>query len=82
MRVQLFATREAVQEATPADMIFSVAALITYISRGIALEPAEIVATDTPPGVALGRLEARFLKDGDEVEIDSIGVLRNLVRGV
>jgi len=64
------------------DMIFDVAHLIAYISRGITLEPGDIVATGTPPGVAFGSPNGRFLSDGDtvEVEIEGIGVLRNDVR--
>jgi 2,4-didehydro-3-deoxy-L-rhamnonate hydrolase len=73
---------ETVQESTTADMIFGIAELIAYVSRGITLERGDIVATGTPPGVALGRANPRFLQDGDEVEveIEGIGVLRNPVR--
>jgi 5-carboxymethyl-2-hydroxymuconate isomerase len=73
---------QTVQESTTADMIFDVAHLIAYISRGITLEPGDIVATGTPPGVAFGSPNGRFLSDGDtvEVEIEGIGVLRNDVR--
>lgn len=82
LRISCRVNGETVQDATTADMIFSVAELIAYISRGITLEPGDIVATGTPPGVALGRTDARFLADGDtvEIEVDRIGVLRNTVR--
>jgi 2-keto-4-pentenoate hydratase/2-oxohepta-3-ene-1,7-dioic acid hydratase in catechol pathway len=72
---------ELVQDASTADMIFGVAELIAYISEAITLEPGDVIATGTPPGVALGRANPRYLQDGDtiEVEIEGIGVLANPV---
>jgi 5-carboxymethyl-2-hydroxymuconate isomerase len=70
-----------VQDASTADMIFGVAELIAYISGAITLEPGDVIATGTPPGVALGRANPRYLQDGDsiEVEIEGIGILANPV---
>jgi 2-keto-4-pentenoate hydratase/2-oxohepta-3-ene-1,7-dioic acid hydratase in catechol pathway len=70
-----------VQDATTADMIFSIAEIIEFVSRAITLEPGDIVATGTPPGVALGQDVPRWLEAGDvvEVEIEGIGVLSNPV---
>jgi 2-keto-4-pentenoate hydratase/2-oxohepta-3-ene-1,7-dioic acid hydratase in catechol pathway len=74
---------EIVQEATTADMVFGVAELIAFISETITLEPGDIIATGTPPGVAMGKNgDRQYLQAGDvvEVEIDRIGVLRNPVQ--
>jgi 2-keto-4-pentenoate hydratase/2-oxohepta-3-ene-1,7-dioic acid hydratase in catechol pathway len=69
------------QDSNTASMIFSVAELIEYISRGITLEPGDVIATGTPSGVGAFRPEPIFLKPGDhvEVEIAGIGVLANRV---
>jgi 2-keto-4-pentenoate hydratase/2-oxohepta-3-ene-1,7-dioic acid hydratase in catechol pathway len=69
------------QDATTSDMIFSVAELVAFISSTITLEPGDVIATGTPPGVALGKPDGRYLRPGDvvEVEIEKIGVLRNPV---
>jgi 2-keto-4-pentenoate hydratase/2-oxohepta-3-ene-1,7-dioic acid hydratase in catechol pathway len=82
LRIGCRVNGESVQDSTTADMIFNVAQLIAYVSRGITLEPGDIVATGTPPGVAFGNADGHFLSDGDrvEVEIEGIGVLRNDVR--
>ena len=82
LRISCRVNGETVQDATTADMIFGISELIAYISNGITLEPGDIVATGTPPGVALGRPDGRYLADGDlvEVEIEGIGVLTNRVR--
>ena len=73
---------ETVQDATTADLIFGISELIAYISHGVTLEPGDIIATGTPPGVALGRPDGHYLSDGDtvEVEVEQIGILRNTVR--
>ncbi len=72
---------EVVQQANTGEMIFSVAALITYISTFTHLEPGDVIATGTPAGVGAGRKPPKWLKPGDkvEVEIERIGVLANTV---
>jgi 2-keto-4-pentenoate hydratase/2-oxohepta-3-ene-1,7-dioic acid hydratase in catechol pathway len=72
---------QVVQQSSTADMIFSVAEIISYLSRSMTLEPGDIIATGTPSGVGFKREPALFLKPGDvvEVEISSIGVLSNPV---
>jgi 2-keto-4-pentenoate hydratase/2-oxohepta-3-ene-1,7-dioic acid hydratase in catechol pathway len=75
---------QVVQQASTATMIFSVAAIIAFLSSLMTLEPGDIIATGTPSGVGFRRIPPLFLRDGDvvEVEIDGIGRLRNPVVGV
>jgi 2-keto-4-pentenoate hydratase/2-oxohepta-3-ene-1,7-dioic acid hydratase in catechol pathway len=63
-------------------MAFGVASLVAFISRTITLEPGDLIATGTPPGVGFARTPPRWLRDGDEVtiEIERIGSLTNVVR--
>jgi 2-keto-4-pentenoate hydratase/2-oxohepta-3-ene-1,7-dioic acid hydratase in catechol pathway len=81
LRVSCRLNGETVQDASTADMIFTVAELIAFVSAEITLEPGDVIATGTPPGVAFGRPDGRYLRCGDsvEVEIERIGVLRNPV---
>jgi len=62
------------QRSNTSNMIFTVAALIAYISRNMTLEAGDIIVTGTPSGVSP-------VVHGDvmEVEIAGIGVLRNPV---
>ena len=64
------------QRGSSADMVFPIPMLLAYISRIMTLEPGDVVATGTPAGVGP-------LRDGDEVEIEVVGVsrVRNPVRG-
>jgi 2-keto-4-pentenoate hydratase/2-oxohepta-3-ene-1,7-dioic acid hydratase in catechol pathway len=69
------------QDSSCADMVFSVAEIIAFISEAITLEPGDIISTGTPPGVGLGFTPPRYLSPGDTVsiEIAGIGVLTNPV---
>ncbi|HLI33075.1 MAG TPA: fumarylacetoacetate hydrolase family protein [Solirubrobacteraceae bacterium] len=71
---------KTVQEGTTANMIFSVAATIAWLSRTMTLLPGDIIATGTPAGVGAAR--GSFLRAGDsvEIEVSGIGTLRNRVR--
>jgi len=75
---------QVVQQANTADMIFSVAKVITFLSTLMTLEPGDIIATGTPSGVGFKRTPPLFLHDGDsvEVEIEGIGRMRNPVVGM
>jgi 2-keto-4-pentenoate hydratase/2-oxohepta-3-ene-1,7-dioic acid hydratase in catechol pathway len=81
LHIQCRVNGETVQDGSTADMIFGVAELVAYVSETITLEPGDVIATGTPPGVAFGRPDGRYLQDGDtvEVEIERIGVLVNPV---
>ena len=83
LRIQCRVNGETVQDGSTADMIFGVAELVAYVSETITLEPGDVIATGTPPGVAFGQPDGRYLQDGDtvEVEIERIGVLTNPVVG-
>ena len=73
---------EVMQDSSTANMAFGVASLVAFISRTITLEPGDLIATGTPPGVGMARTPPRWLRDGDEmtVEIERIGSLTNVVR--
>jgi 2-keto-4-pentenoate hydratase/2-oxohepta-3-ene-1,7-dioic acid hydratase in catechol pathway len=69
------------QEGSTAEMIFGVAAIISFVSSAMTLVPGDIITTGTPAGVGVFRDPPVFLKDGDvvTVEIERIGSLRNRV---
>jgi acylpyruvate hydrolase len=72
---------EVLQVGYTGDMIFSVAFLIADMSRVMTLEPGDVIATGTPPGIGAARVPPRWLRPGDvvRVEIDGVGVLENPV---
>ena len=72
------------QSSTTAQMLFGVAELIAFVSRTMTLEPGDLIATGTPPGVGFARKPPVYLQHGDEVtvEIERIGRLTNPVRAL
>jgi 2-keto-4-pentenoate hydratase/2-oxohepta-3-ene-1,7-dioic acid hydratase in catechol pathway len=74
LTIQTRVNGEVRQNTSTADMVFSVAELISYVSQVMTLEPGDVILTGTPSGVGP-------LQPGDvvEVEIEGIGTLRNPV---
>ena len=72
---------ETVQDGTTSKMIFSVAELVSFLSRGMTLEPGDVIITGTPPGVGMARDPQLWMKPGDEItiEIEGLGTLTNPV---
>jgi acylpyruvate hydrolase len=74
---------ERMQEASTADLIFSIPELLARLSRWMTLEPGDIVSTGTPSGVGYVREPRVWLKPGDEIVISSptLGELRTTIAG-
>ena len=81
LRIQFRLNDETMQDSNTSQLIFKIPELVEYLSRSITLEPGDIIATGTPPGVGFARKPPVFLKEGDicEVEIEGLGVLINSV---
>jgi 2-keto-4-pentenoate hydratase/2-oxohepta-3-ene-1,7-dioic acid hydratase in catechol pathway len=62
---------ERMQEATTADLIFSIPQLVAHLSSLMTLEPGDIVATGTPAGVGGAREPRVWLQPGDELVVSS-----------
>jgi 2-keto-4-pentenoate hydratase/2-oxohepta-3-ene-1,7-dioic acid hydratase in catechol pathway len=69
------------QNSNTADMIFSIAKIISYVSTYFPLLPGDVITTGTPEGVAMGMANKPWLKPGDEivVEVQGLGALRNVM---
>ncbi|MGI4717861.1 MAG: fumarylacetoacetate hydrolase family protein [Janthinobacterium lividum] len=62
------------QTGNTSSMIFTVAQIVSYVSRFMTLEPGDIITTGTPPGVGMGRSPQRFLKKGDKLRLGIAGL--------
>ncbi len=65
---------ETVQNSNTNDMIFSVAEIVSYMSRFMKLQAGDVIATGTPSGVGLGMTPQRFLNPGDVMEVTVQGL--------
>lgn len=70
------------QDSSTSEMIFDIPTLIEFTTRAFTLLPGDVILTGTPHGTGAFREPAVFLTTGDvvEVEIESLGVLRNPCR--
>ena len=75
---------EMKQHTNTSDMLFGIQPIIASLSRGLTLEPGDLISTGTPAGVGYTRKPPEYLKVGDivEVEIEGVGLLRNRVADI
>ena len=81
LKIQSYINGELRQDANTSLMMHDIRALIVQLSRGMTLNPGDIIATGTPKGVGKGFKPPRYLKAGDkmEVKIEGIGSLINTI---
>jgi 2,4-didehydro-3-deoxy-L-rhamnonate hydrolase len=79
LRLRLTVNGQAKQDGSTSQMVFPVAAIVSFISQFVTLEPGDIISTGTPSGV--GSASGTFLKPGDVVSatVSGIGTLTNPV---
>jgi 2-keto-4-pentenoate hydratase/2-oxohepta-3-ene-1,7-dioic acid hydratase in catechol pathway len=81
LAIRLRLNGATMQDSRTDQLIFGVPELIEFLSAVITLEPGDVIATGTPPGVGFARKPPVYLRPGDrmEVEIEGLGVLANPV---
>jgi len=81
LRIQLWLNGELMQDANTSEMIWSIPALVSFLSSVTDLEPGDIIATGTPGGSGYFRTPRISLKHGDviRIQIEGIGELVNRV---
>lgn len=62
------------QDGSTKTMVYGVAFLISYLSKFMTLQPGDVVATGTPPGVGMGQNPRVFLKPGDVMRLGVQGL--------
>ena len=72
LRLWLDVNGERMQDSSTADMIFSCAEIVSYVSRFMTLLPGDVICTGTPQGVGMGR--GRFLQLGDRLRLGVEGL--------
>lgn len=72
--ISLTLSGTVMQQSNTSNMIFRIPDLIEFLSSVFTLEPGDVVATGTPPGVGFARKPPVYLKPGDEVTVRIAGV--------
>src|SRR6185437_13550439 len=78
-RIETRLDGEVMQNATTDDLVFTPARLVEYISHIVTLQPGDVVITGTTGGVGHARKPARYITDGQKVEvtIEGLGSVKN-----
>jgi len=81
LNISTVINEQTMQQSSTADMIFSAAQLISYLSQDTTLLPGTVILTGTPSGVGVARKPPQFLAEGDHVSIniECIGQLNNSI---
>ncbi len=81
LSIKLVLNGQTMQDSNTDQLIFGVPALIEFLTEWMTLEPGDVIATGTPPGVGFARKPPVFLKPGDQMEvlIDVVGGMGNPV---
>ncbi|KNC05720.1 fumarylacetoacetate hydrolase family protein [Pantoea sp. BIGb0393] len=71
------------QNGNTRTMIFTVAHIISYLSRFMSLQPGDIISTGTPPGVGMGQKPPVYLRAGQVIRlgIAGLGEQRQITEG-
>jgi len=82
LSIKLVLNGQTMQDSNTDQLIFGVPELIEFLTESITLEPGDVIATGTPPGVGFARKPPVFLKSGDKMEvlIEGMGGLGNPVQ--
>jgi 2-keto-4-pentenoate hydratase/2-oxohepta-3-ene-1,7-dioic acid hydratase in catechol pathway len=62
------------QNGSTKTMVFGVPFLVSFISRFMSLQPGDVIATGTPPGVGMGQKPPKFLREGNVVRLGVQGL--------
>jgi acylpyruvate hydrolase len=80
--LRLWVNGTLMQNGNTRTFIFDIRYLISYLSSLMTLQPGDLIATGTPPGVGFARKPPVFLQPGDvcRLEITGLGTLENPVK--
>lgn len=83
LRVQTRVNGETVQDGRTDEMVYTVGDTLSFISHAFTVQPGDLLATGTPSGVGYARTPPWLLRPGDlvEVEVERVGLLRNIIVG-
>jgi 2-keto-4-pentenoate hydratase/2-oxohepta-3-ene-1,7-dioic acid hydratase in catechol pathway len=79
--IQTYVNGELRQNSNTKNLIFDIQEIISVLSKGMTLEPGDIIATGTPAGVGKGFKPPKYLQSGDivTVKVENIGTLQNTI---
>jgi 2-keto-4-pentenoate hydratase/2-oxohepta-3-ene-1,7-dioic acid hydratase in catechol pathway len=82
LRMWLEVDGKRFQDGSTETMVYGAAFLVSYLSQFMSLQPGDVIATGTPPGVGMGLKPPVYLRPGNRVRlgIEGLGQQEQLVR--
>jgi 2-keto-4-pentenoate hydratase/2-oxohepta-3-ene-1,7-dioic acid hydratase in catechol pathway len=82
LRMWLEVDGKRFQDGSTETMVYGAAFVVSYLSRFMSLQPGDVIATGTPPGVGMGQKPPVYLRPGNRVRlgIEGLGQQEQLVR--
>lgn len=74
LRIWLEVNGHRYQDGSTRTMVFTMAHLISYVSKFMSLQSGDIITTGTPPGVGMGQTPPTYLKPGDSMTLSIEGL--------
>lgn len=74
LKIESRVGEEILQSATTSDMLWSVARTISTVSEFATLDPGDMIAMGTPPGVGHAKTPPRWLRPGETIEVEIEGI--------
>ena len=74
LKMYLDVNGKRMQDGSTHTMIFSAKYIVYYLSQFMSLNPGDVIATGTPPGVGLGMKPPVFLNAGDTMKLGIEGL--------
>ena len=74
LAMRLAVNGERMQDSHTANMIFSPAQIVSYVSGLMTLQPGDLIFTGTPAGVGMGMQPPRYLRAGDRIDAAIAGL--------
>jgi len=74
LKIYLDVNGKRMQDGSTNTMIFSAKHIVYYLSQFMSLNPGDVIATGTPPGVGLGMKPPVFLNAGDTMKLGIEGL--------
>ncbi len=81
LRIRTWVNDELRQDGSVGDLVHGPTTLLSWCSRGITLQPGDIISTGSPSGSGHGMKPPRYLKPGDRVRvsIDALGEIQSTI---
>ena len=79
--IKLWVNDEKLQDSNTDQVLYKTPKLVAFLSTVMTLEPGDIVATGTPPGIAKFSSDPTYMWPGDicKIEVEKLGVLENKI---